>query len=130
MSKRRRHPGAGFAIAGKVGKDREENMTMHSRLASDIRADDRQAGDCHKTVLFPSFQGRRPRAMPTAARLFAARIRAAKPYWTSSSAPASRFGGTSRPSVLAVLMLMISSNLDDDKTGRSAARAPWRIQPV
>src|SRR5437899_650111 len=118
MPCRLRHADAGGAAAGIVGRDREENMTMHSRRASNVQADDRQAGGCHKTVLFPSFQGRYPigavRAGPCP--------RAS--YWITSSAPASRFGGTSRPSVSAVLRLMISSSLDDGKTGRSPGRAP------
>src|SRR5262249_28269205 len=42
----------------------------------------------------------------------------------TSSARASSVGGTSRPSVLAVLRLMISSNLVDWTTGRSAGFSP------
>ena len=48
----------------------------------------------------------------------------------TSSARASSVGGTSRPSALAVLRLMTSSNLVDCKTGRSAGFAPLRIWPV
>src|SRR5215510_6481070 len=45
----------------------------------------------------------------------------------TSSAVASNIGGTSRPSALAVLRLMTSSNLVGCTTGRSAGLAPLRI---
>src|SRR5215475_8070223 len=45
----------------------------------------------------------------------------------TSSARASSVGGTSRPSALAVLRLMISSNLVGYSTGKSAGLAPLRI---
>jgi hypothetical protein len=48
----------------------------------------------------------------------------------TSSARASSVGGTWRPSVLAVCMLMTSSNLVDCTTGRSAGFAPLRMRPV
>jgi hypothetical protein len=43
---------------------------------------------------------------------------------------ASSVGGTSRPSVLAVLRLITSSNLVDCITGRSAGFSPLRIRPT
>ena len=43
---------------------------------------------------------------------------------------ASRVGGTSRLSALAVLRLMRSSNLVGNRTGRSAGFAPLRMRPV
>ena len=45
----------------------------------------------------------------------------------TSSARASSIGGTSRPSVLAVLRLMTNSNLVGCSTGRSAGFTPRRI---
>ena len=48
----------------------------------------------------------------------------------TSSARASSVGGTSRPSALAVLRLITSSNLVDCRTGRSAGLAPLRIRAV
>ena len=48
----------------------------------------------------------------------------------TSSARASRFGGTSSPSVLAVLRLMTNSNLVGCWTGRSAGLAPLRMRPT
>src|SRR5690242_11580895 len=45
----------------------------------------------------------------------------------TSSARASNAGGILRPSVLAVPMLMTSSNLVGCSTGRSAGLAPFRI---
>src|SRR5262249_62007256 len=46
----------------------------------------------------------------------------------TSSARASSVGGTSRPSALAVLRLMINSNLVDHLTGRSLGRAPRKMR--
>src|SRR5262249_38387869 len=55
---------------------------------------------------------------------------AARDHSITSSARASRVGGTLRPSVRAVSALITSSNLLDCTTGRSAAFAPLRIRPV
>jgi hypothetical protein len=48
----------------------------------------------------------------------------------TSSARASSVGGISRPSVLAVWLLMTSSNLVDCTTGKSAGFAPFKMRPV
>src|SRR3954451_10406600 len=48
----------------------------------------------------------------------------------TSSAVASRDGGTLRPSILAVSALMTSSNFEDCTTGRSAGLGPLRILPT
>src|SRR6516165_5309108 len=45
----------------------------------------------------------------------------------TSSAATSSVGGTSRPSILAVLRLIASSNIVGCSTGRSAGFAPLRI---
>jgi hypothetical protein len=63
-------------------------------------------------------------AVPNRQRL---RRRASPSYSITSSAVASSDGGTGRPSVLAVLRLITSSNLVGCKTGRSAGLAPLRI---
>src|SRR6266481_4069614 len=47
----------------------------------------------------------------------------------TSSAPASRLGGTARPSILALWRLMTSSNFVACMTGRSAGFAPLRTRP-
>ena len=49
-------------------------------------------------------------------------------YSITSSARASSVGGTSRPSALAVLRLMTSSNLVGACTGRSAGFSPLRMR--
>src|SRR6266511_4915300 len=49
-------------------------------------------------------------------------------YSITSSARASRLSGTVRPSALAVLRLMTSSNLVGACTGRSAGFSPLRIR--
>jgi hypothetical protein len=48
----------------------------------------------------------------------------------TSSARASRLGGTARPSILALWRLMTSSNFVACMTGRSAGFAPLRTRPV
>jgi hypothetical protein len=48
----------------------------------------------------------------------------------TSSARASRAGGTSRPSAFAVVKLMTSSNLVGCTTGNSAGLAPLRTLPA
>jgi hypothetical protein len=48
----------------------------------------------------------------------------------TSSAVTSRDGGTVRPSMRAVWLLMTSSNFADCSTGRSAGLAPLRTRPV
>src|SRR5215475_10584064 len=48
----------------------------------------------------------------------------------TSSARASRFGGTSMPSARAVDRLMTSSNLLDCTTGKSSGFAPLRMRPT
>jgi len=50
-----------------------------------------------------------------------------KVYSITSSASATRFGGTVRPRFFAVLRLMTNSNLVGCSTGRSAGLAPCRI---
>src|SRR5262249_34638258 len=47
-----------------------------------------------------------------------------------SSAMASSFGGISRPSALAVLMLMTKSNLGGCAKGKSLGLVPLRIRPT
>jgi hypothetical protein len=51
-------------------------------------------------------------------------------YSITSSARASRVGGISIPSILAVLRLMMNSNLVACMTGRSAGLAPLSILPT
>src|SRR4051794_22974311 len=51
-------------------------------------------------------------------------------YLITSVARASRDGGTVRPSALAVLRLITSSNLLGCRTGRSAGLVPFRILPT
>src|SRR5262249_23182247 len=53
--------------------------------------------------------------------------RASIHYWITSSARSSSDGGIVRPSALAVLRLMTSSNLVGCSTGKSAGLAPLRI---
>ena len=51
-------------------------------------------------------------------------------YSINSSTLASSVGGTVRPSALAVLKFMISSNAVGCRTGRSAGFVPLRIWPA
>src|SRR5262249_21705758 len=52
------------------------------------------------------------------------------PYSITSSARASKVGGTSIPSVRAACRLRVNSNLVDCNTGRSAGLVPLRMLPV
>src|SRR6266481_2887416 len=52
------------------------------------------------------------------------------PYSITTSARARIDGGTVRPSALAVLRLITSSNIVGCCTGRSAGLAPFRILPA
>ena len=51
-------------------------------------------------------------------------------YSITSSARASRVGGTTSPNVLAVCRLMARSNLVARRTGRSAGLSPLRMRPL
>ena len=51
-------------------------------------------------------------------------------YWITSSAVANSVSGMVRPSALAVLTLMASSNLVGSRTGKSAGFSPFRTRPV
>jgi hypothetical protein len=52
------------------------------------------------------------------------------PHWITSSASAISLSGISRPSALAVFLLMTSSNLVGWNTGRSAGLSPLRMRPA
>ena len=67
------------------------------------------------------------RERPRRRRAAEQRDELAPPHSITSSARASSIGGTSRPSALAVLRLITSSNLVGCSTGRSAGFAPRRI---
>ncbi len=54
----------------------------------------------------------------------------ANPYSITSSARASSKGGTVKPSALAVLRLITSSNLVGCNTGRSVGLTPFNIRPA
>ena len=56
--------------------------------------------------------------------------RIAKVYSITSSALASKDGGTERPSALAVVRLSTNCNLVGRCTGKSAGIAPFKICPV
>jgi hypothetical protein len=57
-------------------------------------------------------------------------VRRSQTYSITSSAMASTPGGMFKLSVLAVLRLMINSNLVGCRTGRSAGFSPLRIRPT
>ena len=70
--------------------------------------------------------GRAPRA--AIRRAAKQRDELAPPHSITSSARASSVAGTSRPSALAVLRLITSSNLVGACTGRSAGFSPLRMR--
>ena len=53
-----------------------------------------------------------------------------QPYWITSSARAIKAGGAVRPSALAVLRLIASSNFVGSSTGRSPGASPFRMRPT
>src|SRR5262249_57558666 len=67
---------------------------------------------------------------PTLLGSFPTDNRYGRPYSITSSASARSLAGISRPSALAVLRLITSSNLVDCWIGRSAGLSPLRIRPV
>ena len=120
-SRRRRVAGTAARTGGGHDNARSCPATVSRSDARQHYAPIRRA--CHKTVIFPSNQGRAEAARDR-------RHARQRPYWINSSAPATRLRGTSRPSALAVSRLMTSSILDDCRIGRSAGLAPLRIHPV
>src|SRR5262245_9755239 len=68
----------------------------------------------------------RPRSERPNRRAAEQRDERAPPHSITSSAPASSVGGTSKPSVFAVLRLIIRSNFVGRCTGKSAGLAPLR----
>src|SRR6516162_9900059 len=88
----------------------------------------------HENANAPHPLGRRLRARrerPGHRRAPEQRDELAAPHHSiTSSALASRAGGTARPSIRAVEALMTSSNLVDCTTGKSAGFEPLRMRPV
>src|SRR5262245_56244621 len=70
------------------------------------------------------------RERPSDRRAAEKRDELASPHSITSSARASSLSGTFRPSTLAVLRLMTSSNFIGCATGRSAGFSPLRMRPV
>ena len=88
------------------------------------RAGAKQANDRQCPLLRPRRERPRRRAAERNDEL-------APPHYSiTSSAMASSDAGTGRPSVLAVVRLMASSNLLDCMTGRSAGFSPLRMRPA
>ena len=67
---------------------------------------------------------------PTNVRYYSNSDRRIGLYSITSSARATRFGGISSPRALAVLRLIVSSNLDGCSTGKSAGLAPLKILSI
>src|SRR6516164_11302668 len=85
-------------------------------------------GHCHDSGDPPHAVGRLcPRSERPRSRAAEQRDELASLYSITSSARASRVGGTSRPSALAVARLITSSTLVGNSTGRSAGLEPFRI---
>jgi hypothetical protein len=87
---------------------------------------------CHEHADPPHAVGllRPRRERPSDRRAAHQRDELPSPHSITSSVIARSPGGTSMPSVLAVLRLMTNSNLVDCATGRSAGLAPLRMLPV
>jgi hypothetical protein len=96
---------------------------------------DRRPGDDLVSLICPGERGSRRQGGRTGEQRegrirIVARSKAVPAYSITSSARARSACGTVRPSALAVLRLMTSSNLVGCWTGRSAGFAPLRIFPA
>src|SRR5262249_28420715 len=111
---------AAFLEARAVQPLPERSLEMrgrHARAAADV-SDHR-----HRALL------RARRERPRSSRAAEQRDELAPPnHSITSSARARSVGGTSRPSALAVLRLIVSSNFTGACTGRSAGFSPLRIR--
>ena len=105
-------------IAGYAQPWRKASTSAASRLVCS-RVGPAGIGDCCGRAA-----SGHPAAPPTSV------MELATPHSITSSASATRFPGTSRPSALAVLRLMTSSNLVGCITGRSAGFSPLRMRPT
>jgi len=81
--------------------------------------------DCHEIHVRDSFKNGRAATMPSGPP--SANKRHSRGYSITSSARASKVGGISRPSFLAVLRLITRRNLVTSWTGRSAGLPPFKI---
>src|SRR5262249_32706071 len=82
---------------------------------------------CPLHVCLPSVSDRRADILDRQLRARKRHMHCSIAYSITSSARASRVGGTSRPSALAVFRLIANSYLVGCSTGRSAGFAPLRI---
>src|SRR5262249_18056600 len=89
-----------------------------------VRSLSHEGADPPHAIGLPRARRERPRGSRSAEQ----RDERAAPHSITSSARASKVGGTSRPSTLAVLRLIISSYLVGACTGRSAAFSPFRMR--
>jgi hypothetical protein len=129
-----------------VSKDRLDVMVLPEQQCSSVRNDAagwadliEQLRDCSIAAIDLEASGGYERGVMrallaggTAVPDFASLIRATRDtiaHSITSSAAACRVSGTVRPSALAVLRLMTSSNFVGCRTGRSAGLTPLRIFP-
>src|SRR5262249_43513422 len=139
-----------YKLGGKVGKKLEPpfcEAPFHAEVFSLHQSDLPHASQ--KAAIDAGCQNRRPRSAgkkphapdfcpllrarrerPRESRAAEQRDELAPLHSITSSAMASMPGGIVRPSILAVLRLITSSNLVGCRTGKSAGLAPLRILPV
>ena len=101
---------------------KRNNAGQRFRIVLDVRMEERDATHARRLLRVHS---ERPRRRATNERDELAPL-----HSITASASASSLSGTARPSVLAVLRLIASSNLVDCITGRSAGFSPLRIRPA
>ena len=104
----------------------QERRDAGLRIADRPRRELDEHADAPHPLALLRARRERPRRRRTAEK----RDELAPPHSITSSARASRDGGTVRPSILAVSVLMTNSNLVDCATGRSAGLVPLRMRPA
>src|SRR5262249_29433859 len=119
------------AIALRMRVLQAEPMNKFEDLVPEERAQRPSRRTIPASMLRDACCGLRPRAeRPRGRRAAEKRDEIAAVHSMTSSARASSVAGTSRPSALAVLRLMISSTVVDCWTGKSAGRSPFNIRPT
>src|SRR5262249_5952160 len=116
-----------------VAADRPAQLlqTLQERRAARLRHGiARRLAHEHADAPHPLRLLRARREWPRGGRAGEQRDELASLHSITSSARASSVGGTVRPSTLAVVRLITSSNLVGNSIGRSPALAPFRILPT
>src|SRR5215813_1293416 len=122
-AKRIRYHDAGLAARRSAARS-DRHHTTHHAFHEKAGGDGRQSADIAGA---PRYFASVPKPAVTVA---AHAVCGRQSYSITSSAVASRVGGTARPSIVAVWTFKTSSSLLDCATGKSASFAPLRMPPT